>query len=42
MEAWAGEQFTGPTAEATLLANAKALGGMQVLRDVIELIKGEE
>ena len=46
MEAWAAEAFTGPTVEATAMANAKALGGMNMLRQVIDLVEsfkgGEE
>jgi hypothetical protein len=38
MEAWANKAYVGETAEATLAANTAALGGMQVLDQVIELI----
>lgn len=35
-EEWANEQFIGTDIGSTALANAKALGGLQVLRDLIE------
>ena len=38
MGAWAGEVFIGATAEATCIANATALGGVRVLRELIENI----
>jgi hypothetical protein len=39
LEAWAREVFTGATAEATAMSNAKALGGMDVLKQVIDLLE---
>lgn len=40
MEHWASEQYTGDSAEKTLQVNAKALGGISVLNQVIEKIEG--
>jgi hypothetical protein len=39
-EAWALEKYVGETGEITLQANAKALGGIYALRQVIEIIEG--
>ena len=44
METWACKGFVGDTAEATAAQNAAALGGVQVLDQVIDRIEtqGEE
>lgn len=39
MEAWAQEKFVGETIEKTYGENAKALGGLAVLDQVIDLIE---
>jgi hypothetical protein len=39
MEAWASEAYVGESSEATAIANAAALGGMRVLKSIIELIE---
>ena len=40
MELWSREGYTAGTAELTLAANAKALGGLSVVVQSIELIEG--
>ena len=39
MEAWASEAYVGQSAELTYGANAKALGGIDLLDKVINLIE---
>lgn len=39
MVAWAREAFVGQTGEVTLQANAKALGGANVIEQVIDMIE---
>jgi hypothetical protein len=39
MEAWAAEAFVGKDAQATTQSNAKALGGVNALLQVIEIIE---
>lgn len=39
---WASQQYQKGTAEQTAVANAQALGGMQVLQTLIEFLEGEE
>ena len=39
MEAWAAEAFVGATPEATQSFNATALGGVRVLKQLIEEIE---
>jgi hypothetical protein len=40
MEAWAQERYTADRGELTLQANAKALGGIGVLDQILDLIEG--
>lgn len=40
LELWAREGYTQSTPEGTLQANAKALGGVSVLDQTIDLIEG--
>ena len=40
METWAKEGYTGATAEQSALMNTKALGGIDTLDKVLELIEG--
>lgn len=42
MQSWAGQRFQKETAEQTAMANATALGGMEVLRALIDFLEGEE
>lgn len=37
MEAWANNEYVGTTGEKTLLSNAMALGGMDLLAKVLEI-----
>jgi hypothetical protein len=39
MVAWAREAFVGQTGEATLQANAKALGGANAIEQVIDMVE---
>ncbi len=39
MEAWANEHYVGVTQEQTAAQNAKALGGIDLLRKVLELLE---
>lgn len=39
LEIWATEGYIGDTAEQSAMRNAKALGGVQVLQDIIEKIE---
>ena len=38
---WGQKAFQRDTAEATAMANAEALGGVQVLQTLIEFLQGE-
>jgi len=38
MEAWANEHYVGATQEQTAAQNAKALGGIDLLNKVLELL----
>ena len=38
-ETWAAEGFVGDSLEQTALMNAKALGGLSVLRQIIDLLE---
>ena len=40
LEVWAREGYVAETGEKTLQANAKALGGVDLLTQTIELIEG--
>lgn len=39
LEMWGREAFVGESSHETSVKNAKALGGLQVLEDLIELIE---
>lgn len=41
-DSWASQLYQKDSLEATALANAKALGGMQVLQTLIEFLEGDE
>lgn len=38
MEHWSREEYVGETPELTAVKNAKALGGIQSLRSVLEIV----
>ena len=40
-QAWSSEQFTGDSLEQGALQNAKALGGIAMLKEVISYVEGK-
>ena len=42
MEAWAAYEYQKDRADATALANARALGGMEILKSLVEFLEGKE
>lgn len=40
LESWAAEVYVGETAERTAQCNAKALGGVNMLEQVVGLVEG--
>jgi len=41
-DTWARQGYLQETVEGTAIANAKALGGMEILQTLISFLKGEE
>lgn len=41
-DTWAAQGYLQETAEKSAIANAKALGGVEILQTLIEFLKGEQ